>query len=443
MNADGDDQVRHDLSFKAEELEAQRAALTGRNIALAGITMLVTVLPPWPGPLFYYPLIALFVVLGIAAYRVALAPWCRTWHRYAFVTADFALLSFTLIYPNPLIATDLPPQISLYFGNFVYFFTLLAGLAYQYRPGLVLWGGVSAALSWIIGILWLLSLPGATWRVPEGDRSEVLLAAMADPYYIDLGIRFQEVALLLIVSVLLALAVSRARAIALRQAAIASERTNLARYFPRKTVDLLARKTSPLSEPREHRAAVLFADIVAFTSWAERRSPRETISLLREVHGMLAETVFRHDGTLDKFIGDGLMATFGTPEPGERDAVNALSAAVDMVAAFETWRRLQAEGQGRDLQMAVGAHYGPIVLGDVGSHSRMEFAVLGDTVNVASRLEHANRAIGSRCVVSTDLVDAARAEDPAETARLVAVLREHGPLSLRGHTQATPVLVLP
>ncbi len=443
METDSDGAIADDLSFEAEELAAQKSALFGRNITLATITVLISILPPWPGPLFYYPLLALFVLLGFAAYQVAKAPWRKPWHRYAFVTADFALLSFALIYPNPLLPIDLPPQVLLNFGNFIYYFTLLAGLTYLYRPGLVVWGGISAATSWIIGILWLLSQPGAEWRPPEGNRDEVLLATLGNPYFIDLGIRVQEVVILLVTAVLLALAVSRARAIALRQASVASERTNLARYFPRKTVDLLARKTSPLSEPREHKAAVLFADIIAFTSWAEKRSPRETISLLRDIHGLLAETVFRHDGTLDKFIGDGLMATFGTPEPSDRDAINALAAAVDMVQAFDAWRLSQTNGNHRELRMAIGVHYGPIVIGDIGSHRRMEFAVLGDTVNVASRLEHANRSIGSRCVVSADLVAAARTENPSEATRLIGMLHEHGTLSLRGHSEPTPVLILP
>ena len=92
--------------------------------------------------------------------------------------------------------------------------------------------------------------------------------------------------------------------------------------------------------------------------------------------------------------------------------------------------------------MAVGVHYGPIVLGDIGTNWRMEFAVLGDTVNVASRLENANRQLGSRCIVSAETIDAARIESPEETDRLMGKLQDFGPLALRGHN-ATQVMVLP
>ncbi|WP_136657653.1 adenylate/guanylate cyclase domain-containing protein [Nitratireductor sp. XY-223] len=430
-----------EMSFAAEELAAQRSALSGRVVALLVIAALISVLTPWPGPLFYYPLLVVFMLLGFGAY-LAEARWRRGWLRYAFVTADFALLTFTLLYPNPLVPYDFPPQFALRFGTFIYFFVLLAGLAYVYRPMLVLWGGVSAAVSWAIGVGWLASLPETVIQPPTGESGDQLLGALVSPYFVDLGIRLQEIMALLITAGLLALAVNRARAIALRQADLASEKTNLSRYFPRKTVELLATKTNPLSEPREHKAAVLFADLVSFTGWAENRSPRDTIGVLREVHAMLAETVFRHDGTLDKFIGDGLMATFGTPEPSDHDAVSALAAAVEMADAFRSWKQTRAGSEAGELELAIGVHYGPIVLGDIGNDRRMEFAVLGDTVNVASRLEQANREIGCRCIVSVALVDAAMAENPTETKIALARLKKHGPLSLRGRTAKTDVLML-
>ncbi|WP_419907572.1 adenylate/guanylate cyclase domain-containing protein [Hoeflea sp.] len=429
-----------DMSFAAEELAAQRTALWGRILALLMIAVLITILTPWPGPFFYYPLLGVFVLLGYGAYQAERAR--KAWLRYVFVTADFALLTFTLLYPNPLVPYDFPPQFTLRFGSFIYFFVLLAGLAYVYRPMLVLWGGVSAALSWAIGIAWLVNLPEAVVQAPTGQNREAMMEAIASPYYVDLGVRLQEAMVLLITAGLLALAVSRARAIALRQASLASEKTNLSRYFPRKTVELLATKTNPLSEPREHMAAVLFADLVSFTGWAENRPARETIGVLREVHALLAETVFRHDGTLDKFIGDGLMATFGTPEASERDAVNALAAAVEMADVFKEWKKSRAGSDAGTLELAIGVHYGPIVLGDIGSDRRMEFAVLGDTVNVASRLEQANREIGCRLIVSVPLVEAAMAENPVDTKAALARLKKHGPLSLRGRTATTDVLML-
>ncbi|MEM7445779.1 MAG: adenylate/guanylate cyclase domain-containing protein [Pseudomonadota bacterium] len=430
-------------SLRSEELAAQRTALIGRLVALALIVPLVSVLAPWPGPVFTYGLLLVFAALGWCAWWVGNADWGRRWHQYLFVTADFLLLTFTLLYPNPLVPLDYPPQIALRFGSFVYFFVLLAGLAYVYQPRLVLWGGISAAVCWSLGVAWLLSFPDTVWRQPEDMTVESSLATYAIPTFIDIGVRAQEIVVFLIAAGLLALAVRRSRMVTLRQAKLARERENLGRYFPRKTAQMLADRADPFSEPREHKCAVLFADLVAFTSWSEKHTPKQTIDLLREVHGLLATMIFRHDGTLDKFIGDGLMATFGTPTPTNKDASNALAAMIEMVDEFEQMKRSWSPEQYGDLRLSVGVHYGPVVVGNIGTKERLEFAVLGNTVNIASRLETATREVGCRGLVSGDLVDAAQAETDLDATDYRAKLKPHAPIALRGLENKIDVFELP
>lgn len=426
-------------SLRSEERAAHKTAVIGRTVALCIIAALVTFLSPWPAPLFTYGLLAVFVWLGWCAWFVARSDWGRPWHQYLFVAADFALLTFTLLYPNPLTPFDYPPQLALRFGPFIYFFVLLSGLAYVYQPRLVLWGGISGALSWAVGVGSLLALSD-TVQMPSGDANfQNLLALMAEPTFMDTGVALQEIAVFLIASGLLALAVRRSRKIALRQAVLAREKENLGRYFPEKTAQMLAERTDPFSSPSEHKAAVLFADLVAFTSWSERHTPGETIRLLREVHGLLAEVVFRHHGTLDKFIGDGLMATFGTPDPGKTDASNALAAMIDMTEAFDRWQQGGGFAEGSQLRLAIGVHYGPVVVGNIGSRKRLEFAVLGDTVNVASRLEGATRDLGCRCLASAALIAAAEAEGGPAPQDLRARLTFAGPVKLRGHSREIDV----
>lgn len=425
--------------LRSEELAAQRTAVIGRTVALVAIVPVVTVLAPWPGPVFTYALLMAFVLLGWGAWFLAKSPRGRPWHQYVFVFADFALLTFTLLYPNPLIPFDYPPQFALRFGAFVYFFVLIAGLAYVYQPKLVLWGGVSAALCWTIGAGWLIALPDSVWSLANDINVELALELAAQPTFIDIGVRLQEIAVLLIASGLVALAVGRSRKIAVRQARLARERENLGRYFPRKTARLLAERSNPFPKPSEHEAAVLFADLVDFTAWSEKHTPGETIDLLREVHGLLADIVFRHNGTLDKFIGDGLMATFGTPEPSATDASNAVAAMVEMSDAFERWASEGQLKQNENLRLAIGVHYGPVVIGNIGSKNRLEFAVLGDTVNVASRLESATRKIDCRCLASADLVSAAEAVRQTSNETYLTRLTSRGPIKLRGRSEAIDV----
>ena len=427
-------------SFRTEEQAAMYTALWGRVVALAFIAILTTFLTSWPGPIYIYSLLVLFLVNGLVAYTAAVQSWGRPWHQFVFVTIDAALLTFTLIYPNPLLPIDIPPQFNLRNGVFIYFFVIIAGLAYVYRPNLVVWGGVAGAGCWLLGVLWVLGREGSFWGNIPTDDMEEFYRIYGLPDYVDLGVRLQEAVVYLIVAGLLALAVRRARVIALRQANLAEERSNLARYFPSQTADLLARQTDPFTTAREHQAAVLFADLVAFTAWSEMHEPSQTIDLLREVHGMLAEIVFRNDGTLDKFIGDGVMATFGTPEPGERDGPNAIAAALQMIDAFDAWKKTQRDPGRATLALSVGVHYGPIVMGDIGSDKRLEFAVLGDTVNVASRLENATRELGCRCLISRDLLQAAEADPEFENLR--NRLRNQASVTLRGRAGRIGVVVV-
>lgn len=297
-----------------------------------------------------------------------------------------------------------------------------------------MWGGVSAAVSWTIGSLWLLGLPDTVWQQTGESSVETILDLIAQPTFIDVGVRIQEVAVFLIAAGILALAVKRSRTVAKRQAKLAGERENLGRYFPRKTAQMLAERADPFSEPSEQNCAVLFADLVAFTNWSEKHSPSETIELLRKVHGLLAKIVFRNDGTLDKFIGDGVMATFGTPEPTDRDASNAIAATIEMVTEFKHMKERDNKNLFGDLEIAVGVHYGPIVLGNVGSSERLEFAVLGDTVNIASRLESATREVGCNALASSALIHAAEREGYFDPSQHEKKLVPHGFLSVRGRT---------
>jgi adenylate cyclase len=353
---------------------------------------------------------------------------------------DFALLTFTLVVPNPLATVQLPSQLDIRFGNFVYFYILLAGLAFTYQPKQVIWGGVAGAVSWAIAVAWIVALPDTFTNHPVEHTTEMMLATLAQPTFVDLAVPIRDITVFLIVASLLAIVVARSRTSVLRQATLERERGNLARYFPPATVDRLAKQDTALAQVREQEVAVLFADIVGFTHWSERHSPREVIEVLREVHARLEESVFRHQGTLDKFIGDGMMATFGTPNPGTRDASNALACVVSILVEIEAWNARRRRAGKDTLSVSVGLHYGPVVLGNIGTDRRLEFSVLGDTVNVASRLEALTRELGSKAAISGDVATAVMIEAGGEGSTPLASFTDRGPLVLRGREEAVQVL---
>lgn len=152
-------------------------------------------------------------------------------------------------------------------------------------------------------------------------------------------------------------------------------------------------------------AAVVFVDIRDFTPYAEQERPERVVEFLNLVFSELVAVVFAHDGTLDKFLGDGLMAVFGVPNPSPDAAAKAVRAAVDMQACA---RRLsEAGGAGREFRIGVGIAYGDVIAGNLGSTERMEFTVIGDTVNYAARLQALCKDLAQDIVVSDSVREAA------------------------------------
>lgn len=384
-----------------------------RLIAQVVIAVLLQIVVPFPTSLYFHGLLIVLALIGIAQWRLYRAGYTHDWIRFVIVALDFALITFALIYPNPFSgifsSPYLPPQFALHFANFIYLFVLLVSLAFEFRPILVIWGGVCGSAFWAIGVTWLATLPGATIEpiVPADGHPDVIaqsiVQSMLRPNYVDIGIRLQEVVVFLICAGVLALVVQRSRGLISRQAGLERRQANLSRYFPAETAELLAERDTPFDKTETVEAAVLFTDVVGFSSWAEERPPAEVIARLRLVHAVVAETVFAHGGVLDKFIGDGAMATFGAIQPRPDDARRALDCVSALIAAID---RIN-EGQSDPIKLAIGLHYGPVVVGDVGTSQRMELAVIGDTVNVANRLEAITRNLHTKAAVSQEVLDAA------------------------------------
>lgn len=193
----------------------------------------------------------------------------------------------------------------------------------------------------------------------------------------------------------------------------------LARYFSANLVDELSRADAPLATSRRQNCAVLFVDVVGFTRLAAHQRPEEVIAFLRDYHARVERAVFAHGGTLDKYVGDGVMATFGTPHPCPTAASQALACAHAMRRAIADWSGARIAAGSPPVRIGIGLHHGPVVLGDIGGPHRFEFAVVGDTVNVASRLERLTRRLDVDLIASDAFVQAVRAEPGAEA---------HGPL---------------
>ena len=387
------------------------------RVTAARTAMFVTI---WLWLLFNYgvdvalenaPIMAVFVGFGLAAYALMHGQPERLWLTYLFVVLDGLLLAYTLLGPGRTYPDSWPWQTVLRQPSFLYVLTIPVLTALSFRPLLVLWSGLVMAAVWGVGTWLIATSPGAV--VGMGDlgldaEDAIYLQRYLSPAYVHPDDAFVRIFVLLLLVAILAYAAKRARDLVHEQAEAARGRANLARYVAPSMVERLARSDNPLAPVRSQDAAVLFADIRGFTSMAERLGPEGAMALLRDFHARMAECVFAHDGTLDKFIGDGLMATFGTPEAAPDDARRALECALGMLDALAAWNRERARAGAPPVAIGIGLHHGPVIMGDIGGAQRFEFAVIGDTVNVANRLEELTRSLDTALLISDAALASAR-----------------------------------
>jgi adenylate cyclase len=432
-------------AIDAEEARSFEVATQVRAVALivfAGWILLENPLAEARFPLVF---VALLVALGIAQHELRRRAVLTLRLRYLFALFDAIVVAIVVIAPNPLDDTPHPMPQRYHWGNEIYLCALIAFSVFSYQPRLVLWHGVAAALAWTAATLLVLTSPGAyTASAHEWARLAPLdrIRISADPYFVYLGAWGRGVVIMLVTSATLAAFVHRARQLVAREAGAERARANLARYFSANLVDALSATDEPLRTTRSHECAVLFADVVGFSTLAERQAPAAVIAFLRNFHARMERAVFTYGGTLDKYIGDGVMATFGTPERGPEDAANALRCAHAMIASVAEWNAARAPAGEPPVAIGIGVHVGPVVLGDIGGPQRFEFAVVGDTVNVASRLERLSRTLGARIVASEALVEAIRNEG-VPAAGLLEGFRAAPEQRLRGRDADVPVWYLP
>ncbi|MCI0514280.1 FHA domain-containing protein [candidate division KSB1 bacterium] len=163
-------------------------------------------------------------------------------------------------------------------------------------------------------------------------------------------------------------------------------RDHLERYHSPEIVEMIIKKEENAKiEPIECEVTIFFADIVGFTSMIESMQPLEISDLLNEFYSTATNVIFRHDGTLDKFIGDSVMAIFGAPIHLKDGAERALSCALEIQEAVIQLN--QGKPMNRQVQLRIGINSGKVVAGDFGSYKRIEYTVLGNTVNVAARIQ--------------------------------------------------------
>ena len=352
--------------------------------AIFGFAVLYSLTPKaFPPDVPFEPVpVALWVYGGFTLWRLYLAVNDRlTRPILAFsVVIDIAVLMLTIWSFH--LQYGAPPAIYLKAPTLMYVFILIALRTLRFEPGFVILAGCTAAVGW-------LTLVGYAIWAQEGMMLTRNFAEYMMSYSILIGAEIDKVVSILVVTAILALALHRARKLLIRAAVESQAAADLKRFFAPEIAGRITETEDELvaghAEIRE--AAIMFIDLRGFTPLSEKLEPAEVMQLLSEYQALMAKAVRASGGSIDKFMGDGILASFGAVRPSETYAAAGVQA---MEAVLETgmkWTTSRAE-QGRPAPaVAAAVTTGPVMFGTVGDAERLEYTVLGDTVNLAAKLE--------------------------------------------------------
>lgn len=179
---------------------------------------------------------------------------------------------------------------------------------------------------------------------------------------------------------------------------------------------------------------VLFSDIRGFTSISERLQPEEVVTFLNDYLQRMVDIVFDEGGIVDKFIGDAVMAVFGAPFPKPDDAQRAVRAAQRMLRELDRYNADQAKKDGVQIRIGIGVHTGPVIAGNIGSDRKMEYTVIGDAVNIASRVQDLTKEFGVELIITQGCLSATHGKLEVQTLP---------PVHVKGKEQALQVYAVP
>ena len=351
---------------------------------------------PVPYALVFYALLTLGRVAWARRARIP------NWALYVSILIDMSLLmlliwSFHLQY-------DQPAAFYLKAPTLLYVFFFIALRALRFEPRFVIAAGAAAALGWAMMILYtVMTEPAVITR----DYVEYLTSNA-----ILLGAEFDKIISILVVTAILALAIARGRDLLIRASAQEAATRNLSRFFDPTIAKGIAETDRPIApgEGVVREASILNVDIRGFSHVAAQLPPGEVMGLLADYQSRIIPIITAHGGVIDKFLGDGIMATFGAIAPSPTYSADAVLAAEEIMREIEGWLEDRSVDGHIPLEINIGIASGRVVFGAVGDATRLEYTVIGDPVNLSAKIEKHNKAEGVKALCTKDCMARAVAQ---------------------------------
>ncbi|USG60555.1 hypothetical protein NBZ79_15420 [Sneathiella marina] len=392
--------------FYLAEQAGLKLAIKGRLVTVV-ILMALMALTRGPDRAVDYILAGiLFSLLGVAHYLLIGSRFDRSWIKYVFISIDIALLSVAVAVLPAAPETEIPQIMIFRFSVFPFYFILLGVAAFSFSPGLLLWTGMAGVAGWMSAFAWVRAGMDRAYEwteMPVDPTPTQFLELFLNPGFAGTGSRLQEAAVFLVVAILLAIVMRRARQTVRRQLA-AERQTSLVsglfgRFVPAEVASSMIEDDGVL-DPVEREATVLFTDVAGFTSLTETKGPRAIVDTFNAFFDAASEVIGQHNGVVTQFLGDAILATFNVPVADDRHAERALAAARDLMALVEN-----QTFAGEKLDIRIGLSSGPVIAGNVGGGGRQSYTVYGDPVNLAARLESLNKEYGTSLLMSQSTAD--------------------------------------
>jgi adenylate cyclase len=365
-------------------------------IAVASFAALYTLTPkafdPQAVPFEPVPVtLAVYVAFTLVRLWLAWQRRLRPWFLALSVVVDITVLivtiwSFHLQYEEPA-------PLYLKAPTMLYAFILIALRTLRFEPWLVMLAGSSAAAGWVILVAYAVLGAGGAQITHD-------FAAYAMSYQVLLGAEVDKVVSLMMVTLILTLGLVRARKLLYRAVTDQVAASELSRFFAPEVAGRIRASDMALrpGEAELREAAILMVDLRGFTPLTRGLAPREVMTLLSEYQSRVVAAVTGHGGSIDKFMGDGILASFGATQPSACCAADALRALAALLEATADWgaARRRAGLPAPEVGAAVVA--GPVMCGTIGDSSRLEYTVIGDPVNLAAKLEKHTKAERARAL---------------------------------------------